>query len=84
MKHGCKITEQGYICLSKKKKNQVITNVIGAAASHGSSEVLKHLMHKSSGLININHPASEKQDFNQKGNLTKEYTGFTPIMLAVA
>ena len=38
---GCKITEQGFICLSPKKKNQVITNVIGAAAYYGSQELLK-------------------------------------------
>lgn len=85
MKKGCKVTDQGYIGLSKKRKNQVISNVIGAAAYNGSSEILKNLVGKgSTGLLNINFPAVEKQDFSQKGTFTKEFTGFTPLMLAVA
>lgn len=36
------------------------------------------------GLLNINHLAIEKQDFTQKGTFTRELTGFTPLMLAVA
>jgi hypothetical protein len=58
--------------------------VIGAAAFNGSTDILKNLMNKRSSLLNINHPASEKQDYTQKGPLVKDYTGFTPIMLAVA
>ena len=84
LKNGGKITEQGYVGLSRKKKNQVISNAIGAAAFNGSIDVLKQLMSKSGSILNINQPAIEKLDYNQKGPLVKEYAGFTPIMLAVA
>ena len=33
--HGCRVNETGYIGLSKKRKNQVISNVVGAAAYNG-------------------------------------------------
>ncbi|CDW79057.1 ankyrin repeat domain-containing [Stylonychia lemnae] len=85
LKKGCKITEQGYIGLSKKRKNQVISNVIGAAAYNGRAEILKNLVGKHhSGLLFVDHPSTEKLDFTQKGTLTKEFTGYTPLMLAVA
>jgi ankyrin repeat protein len=44
LRNGGKITDQGYIGLSRKKKNQVISNAIGAAAFNGSTEVLKQLL----------------------------------------
>lgn len=81
--HGCRITDQGYIALSKKRKNQVITNVVGAAAFHNSTKILQHMLKKKS-LSDINHLAFEKLDFNAKGPLNQEYTGYTPLMLAVA
>ena len=34
--------------------------------------------------IDINFPAKEVQDFVMKGQFVKEYSGYTPIMLAVA
>ena len=64
LKKGCKITDQGYIGLSRKRKNQVISNVIGAAAFNGRTEVLKNALGKQFyGMLNINHPATEKLDF---------------------
>ena len=84
IRNGGKITEHGFVGLSRKKKNQVTSNAIGAAAFNGSVDVLKFLMGRNGNLLNINHPSSEVLDFNQKGPLVKEYTGFTPIMLAVA
>jgi hypothetical protein len=41
---GCKITDVGYIGFSKKRRNQVLSNVIGAAAFHGKNELLKYLL----------------------------------------
>ena len=40
---GCKLTDHGYICLSKKKKNQVISNVVGAAAFNGNKDILNYV-----------------------------------------
>lgn len=73
----------GYICLSKKKRNQVLSNVIGAAAYHNSPKILEFLMQRKS-VFNINERATEKADNGAKGKLVKEMTGFTPLMLAIA
>lgn len=81
--HGCKITDTGFIGFSRKRKNQVISNVTGAAAFHGSHKILKHIL-KHPSSANINFLASEKKDFNATGAFNKEYTGYTPIMLAAA
>ena len=85
LKKGCKISDQGYIGFSKKKKNQVVSNALGGAAFNGRSEILKNLLTKQYlAVLNINEPATEKQDFAQKGTLTKEFTGYTPLMLSIA
>lgn len=36
------------------------------------------------GSININFPAVERSDINQKGAFQKEFHGYSPLMLAVA
>ena len=41
---GSRIIEAGHICLSKKRKNSVVANVMGAAAYHGKNEMLKYLI----------------------------------------
>jgi hypothetical protein len=79
------INDVGYVGLSKKRKNQVISNVLGAAAYNGATDILKNLLvRQKASIFNLNFPALEKQDFNQKGNFVKEMSGFTPLMLAVA
>jgi hypothetical protein len=40
------IYDSGYICLSKKRKNQVSSNVLGAAAYHGNSNIIKSYIKK--------------------------------------
>lgn len=45
-RHGANVTEGGCICLSKRKKNVVISNVIGAAAYTGKIKMLKYLLEK--------------------------------------
>ena len=60
---GCKYTELGHICLSKKRKNSVLSNVIGAAAYHGKNEMLKYLLSQPQlrgSYIEV--PSSEVQD----------------------
>ena len=44
--HGGTATDCGAICLSTKRKNVVISNVIGAAAYAGKHLMLKHLLDK--------------------------------------
>lgn len=83
LNHGCKVTDLGFASFSKKRKNQVITNVIGAAAMNASKNILTLLLKKKTSL-SIEHPANERQDFATKGVFNQEYTGYTPLMLAVA
>ena len=63
--HGSKITDQGFIGFSKKRKNQVISNIVGAAAFNGSKDILKYMLKKKS-LAGIDHLASERLDFASK------------------
>ena len=46
LKRGAKINEVGYIGFSRKRKNQVISNVLGAAAYNGKADILKHALGK--------------------------------------
>jgi hypothetical protein len=41
LSHGGSLADSGTICLSKKRKNMVISNILGAAAWAGQSEILK-------------------------------------------
>lgn len=58
---GGKISDIGFICLSKKRKNQVISNIIGAASYHGSERILRYVLSQSQKPL-INYPAQEKPD----------------------
>lgn len=74
----------GHIALSKKQKNSVITNVIGAAAYYGREEMLKYLLKNYDRKLDINIKASEKKGKKKHSTLIREYTGFNPLFLAVA
>ena len=80
---------KGPVCISPKRRNVVISNLIGAAAWSGNSNFLikieSYLISKT--VFNIN-------DFNIKANegeiklgasscMCKEFSSFTPIMLAI-
>lgn len=61
----------------------MISNIVGAAAFNNSTKILQYMMKKKS-LARIDHLASERQDFTAKGPFNQEYTGYSPLMLAVA
>ncbi len=84
LREGCKITDQGFAGFSKKRKNQVYTNVLGAAALNGSVKIIEFLLKKKYDFISIDQTAIERQDFNSKGAFNQEYTGYSPLMLATA
>jgi len=77
--------ESGCICLSKKKKNVVISNVIGCAAYAGKLAMLKHLLDSVPGAAR-EYEAMEHQDRHAKTSLpyVREYSKYTPLMLAIA
>lgn len=64
--HGANVKDRGFITLSRKKKNQVITNVIGAAAYGGNLELLQFLISKMS-KTDLEFLSKEKQDSQQVG-----------------
>jgi len=85
MSHGGSLTDSGFIGLSKKRKNLVISNVIGCAAWHGSSDLLDDLVGRL-GKDNIDIEAMEQPDKHAKapGPFKKEMARYTPLLLAVA
>jgi len=82
---GCKITDIGHICLSKKRKNSVISTVIGAAAFSGKNELLKYLLANQNLKGYIEHTCTERHDITpvKDGPLFYEYHGYTPLQLAI-
>ena len=48
LKNGSSINETGFVAISKKRKNLVSSNAIGAAAMGGKKEVLVYLLSKMS------------------------------------
>ena len=50
----------GYIGLSKKSKNSVISNLIGACAFYGRIDLLHYLLEKSQIKLDINQKSTEK------------------------
>jgi hypothetical protein len=82
LKAGCRQGEAGFIGFSKKRKNQVISNITGAAAFNGSTKIMKLLLKKTASA-GIDFLASEKKDFNSTGQFNQEYAGYSPLMLSV-
>ena len=88
--NGGSIADAGFICLSTKRKNQVASNVVGAAAYAGKRKLLDYVL-KRVGKEYLEVPAQETPD-RDGASLTsksapafvKEFAGFTPLMLAVA
>ena len=85
---GCRVDDTGFICLSPKEKNEVYSNVIGAAAYRGNLEVLKLVRSSLPQLLTrsaTNFKASEKMGDRQGADrrpLQAELARHTPLMLA--
>ena len=74
----------GVIGLSKKNKNLLYSNVIGACAFYGNYKLLEFILKNYKDEIEIGFITNEKKAKNNiKINLLKEYTGCTPALLAV-
>lgn len=46
LQHGGSLSESGAICLSKRRKNVVISNHLGAAAYYGKTSMVDQLLKK--------------------------------------
>jgi len=75
------LNETGIIALSKKLKNSVYSNIIGACCYYGKKELLEYLLknHK----FDLNLVTTEKKSKLGKVGFSKEYLGLTLPMLAV-
>ena len=74
----------GVIGLSKKNKNLLYSNVIGACAFYGKYKLLEFILKNYKDELDIGFITNEKKAKNNiKINLLKEYTGCTPPLLAV-
>lgn len=86
LQSGRQLTEVGHICLSRRRRNSVVSNLIGCAAYYGSSQVLKFALARLTPKIQVdqvNFTALESQDIRKAGTYIPEFEGFTPLMLAV-
>jgi hypothetical protein len=84
VKAGCSIKDVGHICLSKKRKNTVISNVLGAAAYWGRVDLLKHILKQiREGFIDVQCLESTDIMAGKAGPLQQEYLGYSPLMLAI-
>lgn len=84
---GAAPVDAGFITFSKKKKNLVISNAIGAAAFNGRHQVMEFFLRKldhSSMELEAIETADTVAKSKQKGVFTQEMAKYTPLMLAVA
>ena len=74
---GCSLYEIGHIALSKRHRNSLTHNVIGAAAYHGNSEVLAYCLH----FLSADHIDLRGQEMpeNLSNKLKPELNDFTPL-----
>jgi len=81
---GGSMSDVGFICLSKKKRNLVISNAIGAAAFHGRTKMLE-LIAKKLPVDAIELQAMEEPDKHSKStSYQREFLKYTPLMLTIA
>lgn len=96
LKKGGDITQVGHIGLSPKKKNSIVSNVIGAASYYKRQYMLSYLLDlkiireantkengSSINYLSLNYKSIEKKIKLKSVSFQKELTGYTPIMLCV-
>lgn len=79
MDEGADINEVGVVCTSSKG-NVVISNILGAGAAFGRTDILTNILPIMKH--GIEHKAIEKHEFRKI--YRKECTDYTPLMLAFA
>ena len=74
----------GIIGISKKHKNIFNSNVIGACSFYGKSKLLDFILKNYKEELDIEFNTTEKKAKNNKMRFSKEYSGCTPALLALA
>jgi len=86
LKHGGgSLSDVGFVTLTKKRRNVLVSNAVGCAAYHGRTKLLEYLLAKL-GRNYLEVPAVEEADryAAKAGVFLKEMSLYTPLMLAVA
>ena len=75
----------GVIGLSKKYKNAISSNVIGACAFYGHSKLLHFILNNyhEKEQFDLDFVSKEEKGKKNKLSFNKEYTGCTPALLAI-
>ncbi len=76
----------GHITLSRKHKNSVLTNVLGAAAYYANVNLVHYILEKHLSSVNINFKAQEKKAKLKSAKnvgLIREYTDYSPAFLSI-
>ena len=73
----------GIIGISKKHKNIFNSNVIGACSFYGKSKLLDFILKNYKEELDIEFSTTEKKAKNNKMRFSKEYSGYTPALLAL-
>jgi hypothetical protein len=76
----------GHIALSRKHKNSVLTNVLGAAAYYANVNLVHYILEKHLSSVNINFKAQEKKAKLKSAKnvgLIREYTDYSPAFLSI-
>ena len=73
----------GIIGISKKNKNIFNSNVIGACAFYGKHKLLDFILKNYKDELDIEFNTTEKKAKNNKMRFSKEYSGYTPALLAL-
>lgn len=81
IQQGADIKDAGVICLSRRRRNVVSSNVLGAAAYHGHARLLKWALTRLDIGLFGGLQAAEHSG-KGAGPLTHELGGYTPLMLA--
>ena len=79
-KHGGQIKDTGEIGVSTTHNNIVISNILGAIASQDNPTFLKKVIKRMKDGLEYE---AKEQQFIMEQPFTKEYSGFTPLMIAV-
>ena len=77
------INATGMIGLTKKYKNIFLSNIVGACAYYGNDKLLNYILETYENKLSINFKTTEKKSNITEIHLSKEFSGYTPLLLAV-
>lgn len=81
---GCKYTDVGHICLTKRRQNSLASNVLGATAYYGHVEAFNYFLQKlGPEYIDVNAIETADKTPTKSAPFKAECQGYTPLQLAI-